>query len=42
MLFVEMLEFIGRLGNLVYKDRDDLSLSDKIDNILDKLLNQIG
>ena len=41
MVFVEFLEFVGRLGNQLFKG-DDMELYEKIDKIMDWLLALIG
>ena len=39
MQFVEMLEFLARIANIVYKTADSMPLYQKIDKILDSVLS---
>ncbi|CDW83993.1 UNKNOWN [Stylonychia lemnae] len=42
MQFVEMLEFIARLGEQIFKNQPDLMLQEKIENVMDSLLRLVG
>ena len=42
MVFVEMLEFLGRIAHAAFKQDEDMELYQKIDKVLDSVLSLVG